>query len=313
MACTSLIKTISQSIQVEIEGHRHIEENSENGMGLYVNMFPSVDWIQNTAIINLFSKRGEMFSADNLAYIAEMSFQHFHQQALVQKTFIAHVIKKDVFSFLTSYEKMLDFFTETGFHQVLLVPYDSDHDQRPCKKKGHKSHWCVISGIATFLPTSKISHAKSLETLNDKSRREENERNESGIYANNNDYTVMIDDSSKVVVISKSNIRPKLHSNINEILRNEIFDQKLNRNSSQLHDEEPCFYLIAKQSKSKRTFLFDPYELANSNKNLAEVSPDQYMVQNGTCRNEMFNKYVIPAGGLSQGLASQVIVLKLQV
>ena len=197
--------------------------------------------------------------------------------------------------------------------QVLLVPYDSDHDQRPCKKKGHKSHWCVISGIATFLPTSKISHAKSLETLNDKSRREENERNESGIYANNNDYTVMIDDSSKVVVINKSNILPKLHSNINEILRNEIFDQKLNRNSSQFHDEEPCFYLIAKQSKSKRTFLFDPYELANSNKNLTEVSPDQYMVQTGTCRNEMFNKYVIPAGGLSQGLANQVIVLKLQV
>ena len=194
-------------------------------------------------------------------------------------------------------------------HQVLLVPYDSDHDQRPCKKKGHKSHWCVISGIATFLPTSKISHAKSLETLHDKSRKEENEINESGIYANNNDYTVMIDDSSKVVVISKSNMLPKLHSNINEILRNEIFDQKLNRNSSQLHDEEPCFYLIAKQSKSKRTFLFDPYELANSNKNLAEVSPDQYMVQNGTCRNEMFNKCVIPAGGLSQGLANQVIVL----
>ena len=117
MACTSLIKTISHSTN-EIAGHRHIEENSENSMGLYVNMFPSVDWIQNTAIINLFSKRGEMFSADNLACLAEMSFQHFHQQALVQKTFIAHVIKKDVFSFLTSYEKMLDFFTDTGFHQV---------------------------------------------------------------------------------------------------------------------------------------------------------------------------------------------------
>merc|ERR1719322_1121395 len=215
---------------------------------------------------------------------------------MVPNTFKTHVIKKDVYSFLTSYEKMVDFFTDTGFHQVLLVPYDSDHDQRPCKKKGHKSHWCVISGIATFLPTSKISHAKSLETLNDKSRREEDE---SGIYANNNDNTVMIDDSSKVVVISKSNMLPKLHSNINEILRNEIFDQKQIRNSSRLHDEEPCFYLIAKQSKSKRTFLFDPYELANSNKNLFEVTPDQSIVQNGTC-NEMYNKYVIPAGGLSQ-------------
>ena len=196
--------------------------------------------------------------------------------------------------------------------QVLLVPYDSDHDQRPCRKKGHKSHWCVISGIATFLPTSKISNAKSLEMLNSKSRKESNDRNESGPYGNNNDYTVMVDDTSKVVVISKSNMLPELHSNINGLLRNEIFNKKQNPNSSHNPDEEPCFYLIAKQSKSKRTFLFDPYELANSNKNLVEVSPDQYMVQNGTCRNEMFNKYVIPSGGLSQGLANQVIVLKLQ-
>ena len=196
--------------------------------------------------------------------------------------------------------------------QVLLVPYDSDHDQRPCRKKGHKSHWCVISGIATFLPTSKISNAKSLEMLNSKSRKESNDRNESGPYGNNNDYTVMVDDTSKVVVISKSNMLPELHSNINGLLRNEIFNKKQNPNFSHNPDEEPCFYLIAKQSKSKRTFLFDPYELANSNKNLVEVSPDQYMVQNGTCRNEMFNKYVIPSGGLSQGLANQVIVLKLQ-
>ena len=71
--------------------------------------------------------------------------------------------------------------------------------------------------------------------------------------------------------------------------------------------------MIAKQSKSKRTFLFDPFQLANSNQNLAEVAPDQYMVQNVTSQNESFEKYAIPSGGISQGLANQVIVLQIEV
>ena len=44
-----------------------------------------------------------------------------------------------------------------------------------------------------------------------------------------------------------------------------------------------------------------------------EVSPDQVMVQNAASHDELFNKYVIPSGGLRVGLANQVIVLKMQV
>ena len=102
---------------------------------------------------------------------------------------------------------------------------------------------------------------------------------------------------------------PQSHSIINHDLKNEIFNKK----PSHLEEEETPFYLIAKQSKSKRTFLFNPFELANSNQNLAEVSTDQFMVQNVTPRNEAFEKYVIPSGGISQGLANQVIVLQIQV
>ena len=106
---------------------------------------------------------------------------------------------------------------------------------------------------------------------------------------------------------------PESYFDINVHLKNEIFNKQQDLKSSQLSEGEPCFYLIAKQSKSKRTFLFDPYELANSNKNLAEVAPDQYLVQNGNSRKDMFEKYVIPSGGVIQGLANQVIALKLQI
>merc|ERR1719270_1825576 len=306
MASTSLIRSIAHSINQKLE-YCNTKENPLNDKS-FVEMFPSVDWIQNTAIINLFSKRGEMFSADNLCALAEISFQQFFHHSMVPNTFKAHVIKRNVFSFLTSYVKMVEFFTDSQYHQVLLVPYDSDHDQRPCRKKGHKSHWCVISGIATFLPTSKATDAKGLETLNSASWKETYDINDS--ISNDNDYPVMIDDSSKVFIINKSNMLPESYFDINAHLKNKIFSKQQALKSSQLGEGEPCFYLIAKQSKSKRTFLFDPYELANSNKNLTEVAPDQYLVQNGNSRNDMFEKYVIPSGGVGQGLANQVIVLK---
>jgi len=311
MASTSLIRSIAHSINQKQE-YCNTKENSLDDKSSFIGTFPSVDWIQNTAIINLFSKRGEMFSADNLCALAEISFQQFFHHSMVPNTFKAHVLKKNVYSFLTSYDKMVEFFTDIRYHQVLLVPYDSDHDQRPCRKKGHKAHWCVISGLATFLPTSQISHAQSLETLNSTSWKKINDIDESKSRLNNNDYPAIIDDTSKVIVINKSNILSQSYSSINDILKNEILNKKENMKTSQL-EEETCFYLIAKQSKSKRTFLFDPFQLANSNQNLAEVAPDQYMVQNVTSQNESFEKYVIPSGGISQGLANQVIVLQIEV
>lgn len=82
------------------------------------DMFPTVDWIQNMAKLKQFSRKGEMFSADNLAILAEICFQHYLNQCSVQNTLSAYVIKNDVFSFLTSYERMVDFFANNSYHQV---------------------------------------------------------------------------------------------------------------------------------------------------------------------------------------------------
>ena len=195
---------------------------------------------------------------------------------------------------------------------MLLVPYDSDYDQRPCKKKGHKSHWCIISGIATFIPHSKLSNVKNIDQLNMRgNNNHEHEPLES--VSNDGQYLQLVDDSSNIVIISKSQMSPKMHSQISNMLKNEIFSDKEKRKDRVSMEDEPSFYLIARQSKSKRTFLFDPVQLAKSNRNLVEVDPDQFMVQNGASDDEIFNKYVIPSGGLKHGLANQVIVLKILV
>ena len=81
---------------------------------------------------------------------------------------------------------------------------------------------------------------------------------------------------------------------------------------NQDEDKNLCFYLIARQSKSKRLFLFDPQQLAVSNRNLIEVYTDRNLVQNSTSYEENFDRYVIPSGGLQEGLASQAIVLKME-
>jgi hypothetical protein len=31
-------------------------------------------------------------------------------------------------------------------HSMLLVPYDADRNHSPCNNRGHKAHWCLITG-----------------------------------------------------------------------------------------------------------------------------------------------------------------------
>lgn len=120
MASTSLIRSIAHSINQKQE-YCNTKENSLDDNSSFIEKFPSVDWIQNTAIINLFSKRGEMFSADNLCALAEISFQQFFHHSMVPNTFKALVLKKNVYSFLTSYDKMVEFFTDIRYHQVMNI------------------------------------------------------------------------------------------------------------------------------------------------------------------------------------------------
>ena len=200
----------------------------------------------------------------------------------------------------------------------MLVPYDSDYDQRPCTRRGHKSHWCVISGIATFISNSKLSLTYKIDQFNLPSIEKQNESSAKANSGINYQKQAVVDDSSKMVVIFKNKILPNASQKVNDLLKNEIFDQKQTKCKNGISDvkekeEDPCFYLIARQSKSKRLFLFDPFELAASNRNLKEISPERFGVQNSVSHHELFNKYVIPSGGLRAGLANQVVILKIKV
>ena len=169
----------------------------------------------------------------------------------------------------------------------------------------------MIVGIATFLPNSKISNAKSIERLNSFSLNG-SKNVKSDTSKSTSEYLTLVDDSSRIVVITKSKMQVKTYEKVNEGLRKQVLRQDRKENNNQDEDENLCFYLIAKQSKSKRLFLFDPQQLAVSNRNLIEVYTDRNLVQNSTSYEENFDRYVIPSGGLQEGLASQAIVLKME-
>ena len=46
-----------------------------------------------------------------------------------------------------------------------MVPYDSDADQWPSMRKGHKAHWGVIFGLALMMPSKNkaFDNAKILD------------------------------------------------------------------------------------------------------------------------------------------------------
>ena len=132
----------------------------------------------------------------------------------------------DASSLLKSLPKLLEVLTDPTHHQMVLVVYDCGPDQRPCNLKGHKAHWGVVTGVATFLPPFHVmSHVSSTDTHID--------NGEGGCFVTRGLTPLPFDEKS-------------------EALR-KLFSKS-----------DGTFELIVRQSKSKRLFFFDPEELANS-------------------------------------------------
>ncbi|XP_040582787.1 actin maturation protease [Lepeophtheirus salmonis] len=93
---------------------------------------PSVRDIQSYAINYGFSKKGEMFSAKNIAILAEKTIPS---------------LKAEVLPFDSNFS--LQFFLEEIIDNksLFLIPYDSDYNNYPCLKDGLKAHWAVIFGV----------------------------------------------------------------------------------------------------------------------------------------------------------------------
>ncbi|XP_039248941.2 actin maturation protease-like [Styela clava] len=77
-----------------------------------------------------YTKQGEMFSAKNYANLAEEIYEC--QTKVITETMIDSVRK--ILKHLAS-----------GL--PVLVPYDTDRNYEPCKRKGHKAHWAILTGF----------------------------------------------------------------------------------------------------------------------------------------------------------------------
>ncbi|XP_039281547.1 UPF0692 protein C19orf54 homolog isoform X2 [Nilaparvata lugens] len=78
-----------------------------------------------------FTYQGEMFSAENMATLADTVLRPWFNVELVSQGLdgghVMNCMRKGA---------------------LLLVPYDASGNYWPCLKRGHKSHWAVVCGAA---------------------------------------------------------------------------------------------------------------------------------------------------------------------
>eukprot|EP00092_Neocalanus_flemingeri_P005901 GFUD01006352.1.p1 GENE.GFUD01006352.1~~GFUD01006352.1.p1 ORF type:complete len:385 (+),score=158.70 GFUD01006352.1:61-1215(+) len=97
----------------------------------------SVDRVMDMAREDGFTKKGEMFSVDNMAVVA--------------KRLMECEVKVERASKLLDTKWLVDRLLREA---IILVPYDCAPDNHPCQAKGHKAHWAVITGF--LLPSTSL-------------------------------------------------------------------------------------------------------------------------------------------------------------
>ena len=98
----------------------------------------TVQEIYKEACENNYTKHGEMFSAKNMAKLAQTMYTTCQAEKVTES------------SILTNLEKLLEIIGKD--EKLIMVPYDSDADQWPCTKKGERAHWGLVIGVALILP-----------------------------------------------------------------------------------------------------------------------------------------------------------------
>nr|KAI8746713.1 putative UPF0692 protein C19orf54 isoform X2 [Biomphalaria glabrata] len=93
-----------------------------------------------------YSKQGEMFMAKDLQALAASFLNCPVHHCLVDS--------KDLFSNLLK-------------HNLILIPYDADKNFSPCNKKGHKSHWALLTGFFAMLEANKVTDQLTSECVRD--------------------------------------------------------------------------------------------------------------------------------------------------
>ncbi|KAM9112944.1 actin maturation protease isoform 1-T2 [Pangshura tecta] len=103
----------------------------------------SLERIMQVALERGYTAQGEMFSAADMARLAEELFQ-------CQAELLSGGLEGE------NRGKILRHLT-TGC--PLLLPYDEDSNHEPCRRRGYKAHWAVVSGLLLGLRTGTLSPA----------------------------------------------------------------------------------------------------------------------------------------------------------
>lgn len=191
-----------------------------------------LETLVQTAKDNGYTEQGEMFSASDMAKLAEdvcgCRVQRLSGGMLGENTavILKHLINR----------------------QPILIPYDEDFNHEPCLRNGHKAHWAVASGILLGLREGCVNY---------------------------------------------KHFPPDITLPWLRLAQSEASV------SWPIDDIEEVF-VLAKQGKSLRYQLWEFESVAQSNKQLKEMDPQR--ASDGT-------RYVLPPGGVQDGLAGQVLLL----
>ncbi|MCJ8733136.1 hypothetical protein PDJAM_G00219650 [Pangasius djambal] len=191
----------------------------------------SMENIMQMAVNKGYTAQGEMFSASDMALLAEevCGFRVQRLSGGMTGDNAALILKH-----LTD-------------GQPVLIPYDEDFNHEPCLRSGHKAHWAVASGVLLGLAHGSVTS----EQLP-------------------NDTTL-----------------PWLHLS------------RVGAPAAWLMNPAES-YIFAKQGKSLRYQLWKLETVAQSNAQLREMDPQR--AGDGAY-------YVLPPGGVEEGLAGQVVLL----
>ncbi|XP_047450371.1 UPF0692 protein C19orf54 homolog [Mugil cephalus] len=90
-----------------------------------------METVVQTARNRGYTAQGEMFSAENMALLAEEVCN----------------CRAELLSGGLTGNNAAAIITHLWGKQPVLIPYDEDYNHEPCQRSGHRAHWAVVSGV----------------------------------------------------------------------------------------------------------------------------------------------------------------------
>ncbi|KAJ0063800.1 hypothetical protein NL108_006763 [Boleophthalmus pectinirostris] len=100
-----------------------------------------IETVTQTALSKGYTAQGELFSAQNMALLAE-------EICCCKAQLLSGGLRDD---------NALSIIKHLWDRQPVLIPYDEDFNHAPCMRSGHKAHWAVVSGVLLGLDRGSLN------------------------------------------------------------------------------------------------------------------------------------------------------------